>query len=546
MTRIVAALLGAAFFVWLAGWRLVSPLEYQWAMKFDWRIHFLGWHIFRGEPWGWPPGMLSGYYHAPDGTSIGYTDSLPIVAFLLKPFSSILPMPMQYLGVWIAGCFAAQGWWGVRLAALFTRSALAQLLAAMLLVLTPTLLNRAAHPALCAQWLLLWAIWLYLKWRPGDPVPLGSMAALGIVSGLVHPYLAVMVVSLLVALALRMTIEERGGQRMVAWLGVVASSVLMLLGWWASGMFVVPGTAMARPGLGRFSMNVLAVVTPSGWSAFLPAIPTAADGQGFEGFQYLGLGLLLTVTTAVVSAGFRANRRMLASLGPLVAVCAVQALYSLSPRVTFADHVIVDYSSSSLDRLAVFGVTGRFFWPAGYTLVVLAIGGILRGLPSRAAVGLLAAAVATQLADLHPAFQERLALTRSQDFHAWPSDPKSPVWAVALPHYDHIVLVNPLQCGPAPVTFELPAFLAGLYGLSVNVGEVARSSEPARAEYCADLDRAVTAGEVDDRSLYLVHPDHEARLRAKAPALRCGTVEGIRVCVTARSYQAWRDAAPFE
>jgi hypothetical protein len=222
------------------------------------------------------------------------------------------------------------------------------------------------------------------------------------------------------------------------------------------------------------------------------------------------------------------------------------ALYAVSPRVTIADKVIADYSSPALDRLAVFGVTGRFFWPAGYALIILSIGGILSRLPPRAAAGLLAAAVAIQLADLRPAFQERLALTREKEFHVWPSAPRSPVWAAALPHYDHIVLVNPLQCGPAPVTFELPAYLAGLYGLSVNVGEVARSSEPGRAKYCADLDHAVTAGEVDDRSLYMVHPVNEARLRANAPALRCGTVEGIRVCVTARSYQVWRDAAPFE
>jgi hypothetical protein len=546
LPAVVAALFGAAYFLGLAGWRVVSPLDYEWAMKYDWRIHFLGWHLFRGEPWTWPPGLISGYHHAPDGTSIGYTDSLPIVAFVLKPLSPILPMPMQYLGPWLTGCFAAQGWWGTRLAALWTRSAVVQLCVGVLLVLTPVLLNRAVHPALCAQWLLLWALYLYLKWQPRDPVPVRSMALLGAVSGLIHPYLAVMVLAMLAALAARVVIEAGGRSRLRGILGFAAAGLLIVLGWWGSGMFTVPGAAMARSGLGFFSMNLLAAITPTGWSAFLPPIPIGAGGQDFEGFQYLGLGLLAVVLTGALVSVRSFDGQRVRAVRPLLVVCGVLAFYALSPRITLADRVLVDYTSPGLERFAIFGVTGRFFWPAAYTMIGLAIGAILRELSTRNAALLLAAAIAIQLADLRPAYAERLTLTRRPDFHTWPGAPKSPVWAAALPHYDHLVLFNPLQCGPAPVTFELPAFLAGRYGLTVNVGDVARSSEPARARYCADLERALTGGQIDDRSMYLVHPDNEARLRANAPTLRCGTIDRIRVCVTARSYEPWRHAAPFE
>jgi hypothetical protein len=46
--------------------------------------------------------------------------------------------------------------------------------------------------------------------------------------------------------------------------------------------------------------------------------------------------------------------------------------------------------------------------------------------------------------------------------------------------------------------------------------------------------------------VYLVHPANEARLRVASPSLVCGTVDGIRVCVTSRSYQRWRGAAVFD
>ena len=58
---LVGALMGGLFFAWIAGARTINPAEVAWTMKLDWRIHFLGWHLFRSEPWHWPPGLLEGF-----------------------------------------------------------------------------------------------------------------------------------------------------------------------------------------------------------------------------------------------------------------------------------------------------------------------------------------------------------------------------------------------------------------------------------------------------------------------------------------------------
>ena len=67
----------------------------------------------------------------------------------------------------------------------------------------------------------------------------------------------------------------------------------MVTGWWLSGLFIVgePG-AYQLEGLGDFSMNLLAPLTPSGWSSVLPDLPVESSGQRYEGFLYLGLGVL--------------------------------------------------------------------------------------------------------------------------------------------------------------------------------------------------------------------------------------------------------------
>ena len=65
----------------------------------------------------------------------------------------------------------------------------------------PTLLIRIGHPALCAHWLLLWV--LVIAVREGAPrVRVSEWAVIGMLAGLVHPYLATMVLALLIAVAL--------------------------------------------------------------------------------------------------------------------------------------------------------------------------------------------------------------------------------------------------------------------------------------------------------------------------------------------------------
>lgn len=539
---IIAAggLLGGLFFLWISGLRIISPTEYGWVMQSDWRIHFLGWHFFRREPWQWPPGRIDGYFHAPDGTTIGFTDSIPLVAFLLKPWSGVLPDVFQYQGLWLLTCFVLQGAFGVLIARIWTPRPALQLLAGGLFVLMPTLLIRVGHPSLCAHFLVLWALSLY--WRtpppesprmPGTTSRLAAaQAALGLVAGLVHPYLAVMVLALLVALAVRTR----------ALGGLLAAVAAVVLGWWASGLFTAGGTAqLATEGLGYYSTNVLALLTPSGWSTLLPELPVASPGQTYEGFQYVGAGGLLLMGAALVVAAPRVRSLPWSATAPVLIVAALCAIYALSPRVTLADRVIVDLSSPALEPMAVFRATGRFFWPMAYLLMTLALAVLITRLGTRTAAVVLAAALAVQLVDLRQAHAARRATSRSAAFHGHQLPATSPFWAAALPHYDHMVMVNPPHCGEAPAPFEWPAFLAGRYGLTINAGEVARPDVVKMAAYCRALQERTRNGVVGDDTIYLVHHRfvEPFRMVAQAP-VRCSQADGISVCVTERSYARWR------
>jgi hypothetical protein len=288
-------------------------------------------------------------------------------------------------------------------------------------------------------------------------------------------------------------------------------------------------------------MNLLSPVTPSGWSTLLPEIPVGAGGQSYEGFQYLGAGGLLLVAVAIGLAGRHVRSLPWRSLWPIALGAGVCAVYALSPRLTLADHVLVDVSSSAPDALAIFRATGRFFWPMAYLVLTCSAALVLTRLAPRTAAILLTAAIILQFVDLDRAHAERRMTSRSEAFHGHRLKLQSPVWSAALPHYEHLVLLPSPQCGPGAIPFEWPAFLAGLHGLTINAGEVARPDTARMRAYCETLERDLAIGAVADDTMYLVTRPLAEGLNARSQMpLVCGEADGILICVTARSFESWR------
>ncbi|MGE3889444.1 MAG: hypothetical protein AB7H81_23685, partial [Vicinamibacterales bacterium] len=393
------------------------------------------------------------------------------------------------------------------------------------------------------QWLILWAIWLYVRHRPRHDVPFGQLVGIGVIAGLVHPYLAIMVLALEGALVARVWLEDGWRSAARAADGAALALVGVGAGWWASGLFSLPASALAREGLTTFSMNLLGPVSPNQWSALLPEQRIGAGGQGFEGFQYMGAGVLALIVVGLAVAAWRTPSGGWRPAMPLLAVSLALAAYALSPRVTFADRILVEYSTPWLERASVFRVTGRFFWPAAYSLLALALGVVVSRLRPRPASAILCAAVVLQAIDLTPGLSSRRAVAHGPASHRWSYPFTSPEWGAILAHYRHLALVLPPQCGTTPVSFEAAGHLASLHGLSVNTGEQSRWDDQATSDYCAEFRQRLTEGRFDDDTLYLLNPTYLENVR-KGDELACGELDGVVWCATARSHAPWRARAP--
>jgi hypothetical protein len=524
------ALTGAAFLAWMAG-ALLDPTGIEWLMKLDWVPHYFGWSYFRNEPWQWPPGTIRGYY-APLGSSIGLTDAIPLAAYLFKPFAAWLPQPFQYIGLWWLLCFTLQGAFGARLTARATPRPVLQVLGAVLFILIPTLLTRVGHAALCSHWLVLWALVIATRPAPSR-IRAVEWAALGLCAGLIQPYLAAMALPLLLATA----IDSADVPAMPRLRALAAAVAATLTGWWLSGLFVLSGEgSLAAGGLGYYSMNLLSPITPGGWSRVLPELPVAGDGQRYEGFQYLGLGVLALL---IVAAGLAAAARLgriprPGGVGRAVrVVVTLMALFAVSPTVTLGRATLIDLNGPIFAPLATFRSSGRFFWPLTYVLLGWALATVIRHLPPRAALAVVAAAVGLQVFDLQDAYATRRQTARDPSFQQWPQPFVSREWT-AVGAYRHLVLLPPPQCGVSPVPYEAAVRLAADHGLTVNAGVIARGDDGARRRYCQELDLQLKQGRLDTGTIYVAgDARREALGRASRGHATCRLIDGLTVCTTA-------------
>ena len=170
-TWLYGLIVGTAAFVYVTGGSIINPTNRDWLMLGDSAQHYLGWAFFRKTPmFQWPIGA-NPKLGLDFASSIVFTDSIPLAAFVFKPLSFVLPETFQYLGAWIWLCFVLQAVFGYVLLQRLVRDRALSALAGVLVVLSPVLSYRLVHQgyghiALVSHFLILAALVLYLDDGP--------------------------------------------------------------------------------------------------------------------------------------------------------------------------------------------------------------------------------------------------------------------------------------------------------------------------------------------------------------------------------------------
>lgn len=360
----------------------------------DFYQHAAGQLYFLREGWHWPL-LTVEKLNAPGGTNIAMTDSIPLEAILLKLLHPLFPNVQQGITLFLALCYTLQPVCAVfALRSMGERRLIPAIAVAVLTACFPTYLARIGHAALCAHWIILLALGLYFRCTSDKPSnsALGFFSALVPLTFLIHPYLMVMVAALLAAVPITRFVRERSGK---GWINATAATTLSALAVFLTGAFLHYWSGSSGGGYGFYSMNLASPFWPV-HSSLLPHVSSGsveATGGQYEGYQYLGAGVLLLMG---ISLAHNSVRTMLARL-PMRHTGLLLASVTLL-IIALSNRMYLFHTPILLTRFHVPGAdqmrsSGRMFWPVGYALLIGTVYAICRAFRRWGSAFLLAGAV---------------------------------------------------------------------------------------------------------------------------------------------------------
>ncbi|ESQ83473.1 hypothetical protein AEAC466_12420 [Asticcacaulis sp. AC466] len=447
---IAPLLLFAAFF----DLNVLNPTRILWLLDEDWGQHVLGWNAFRHMPW-------STFNHetllgAPVGNTIISTDSNPLFAFFFKTFRHWLPDNFQYIGPWFLFCVIMHFTFAYKLIRPHAPNRWAALGGAIALSALPMLYYRMRHDTLVAQWLILWGLHLFINVRD-DQLPAGKglgfvlswfrngakmrgYSALLFVTGLIHPYILFMVAAIWGGDCLKrffsgLSIVDRKLQARPWVLVDAVVRAVFTLAWAILALFIAgsftKGMSPGAGGFGYYSFPLDAWFNPvkPEFSSILKAWPLDG-GQSFEGYQYLGFGLIVLVVASAIlyftQPEARQSRSFIAALRPLTAPFIVLLLIAVSNHAQFYGYDVWKFKLPDELRgpAAVLRASGRLTWPITYLLIVTALVVLFKSRPKTIAIllPLVLVVQAYDIAGMSRAMRKATALAASTEkYHETPS-----------------------------------------------------------------------------------------------------------------------------
>jgi uncharacterized protein DUF6311 len=485
---ILGAFLGVTAFLLMYGPKILNPEFAEWLLQGDPAQHFLGWHFFRSEAWTFPVGAIRSYLF-PVGTSIVYTDSIPLVAIPLKLLSPLLPNIFQYEGIWALSCYLLQGLVASLLINRITSNLMLIGLGAIFFILSPILYFRAiGHNSLAAHWIILLALYLYFE--PDDFRNRFKWIILLSIAPAIHFYLLFMIFIVWIGYLWKSFLNRINDQSISLLLFFVISVLTIVIISWVEGAFVLGIDDTRALGFGYYSMNLLSPI----YLRYSPATP----GQ-YEGFNYLGLGLLALVVISIYEITRHQGFFRFSRDAPLMTVCLILLIFSLSNQITFSEYLLVWIPLPNfIEQLfSTFRVSGRMFWPVTYVGMIYSLAIIIKYNSLKRSIILLILSVSVQCIEFYPVYSSIPVGDRT-----WISPLRSKLWIELAKEYSHLTFIPPQTIGDQYIPFAL---LAVDHGMTLNVGYTARTNVNEGSQYKSNLLKAFAEGELLEDALYILN-----------------------------------------
>lgn len=405
----LSLLLGFVVFILILDIKILNPEYIDWLGSGDPMAGYLGWKFYRYGPHTFPWG-LNPNYGAEIGSSIVFSDSIPLMAMLLKSLSSYLPESFQYLGIWYLIALILQAFFGWMIVGLWDRDFGFRFLATLLLVFSPAMLSVVSYfAALSSHFLILAAIYLCLRHDERLRKFYWTLLLCASISITFYIFVMVFIMWISDLLDKRFIKKKISSLNLFIEFALVISAIFFTA--WQNGYFSILGgslgvaaTNIGRNGYGdaNQSLNLFSFFYFNGWSYIISNLPSYLKVE--NGFNYLGLGVIVGFAFLLYKFGRKLFMNAVSFIKAnmvLVISLVVMGFFAVSNNIRFG---IFEASFPLPENILLLAsplrTSSRMFWPLYYFLLLGLIWAIGRIRPHKSSLITLATIVFIQVIDL--------------------------------------------------------------------------------------------------------------------------------------------------
>mgnify|MGYP001326397539 CR=1 FL=1 len=538
-------------FLYFTGGTPINFVNNEWLSPGDSAWHWINWLFFKETSILQFPIFENYNYGMELSSSIAINDSLPIMALIFKPFSSILPFDFQYFGLWILICFIMQGQLGLILLRKITKNEFLSFIGACFFILAPPFLWRLwGHYSLMAHWLIILGIIIFFSTN----FNLKNWIFLLILTALVNAYILAIILSIFILdLIFRRSIGEFTKKESL--LIFFKTFSLLLLSLYVFGYFS-NGVSIGSGGYSLYRANLNTFFNDNNfWSYIMPDIGSIPND--YEGFGFLGIGMIILLVISLYEI-FR-NQSLINSIFTkkntyLLCLSLILFLFAITNKVTFGSNVLFEFDLPEVFKLVTRPLrsSGRMVWLIFY-LIYCAIFFILaRSKHIRVYKYLLPILLIVQILDTGAvASNFRFKMSDSRAYYLkpyinsndpaniaivktlnsfWDSPLTSPEWVNIKDNYDKIIYIYPKN---RPKNAYPLVYFAAKNKMATNFGYFSRYKGSKRDEIYSKIDETLNTSSYDINSIYvfdeLIDDKWKLTLQKCLPTDLCKVLDGYRV-----------------
>ncbi len=540
-------------------YEIIDPRNFSWFLKptitNDIQTHWISWEFFRHTEFFQFPFLINPQYGAGLNLSIFHTDSIPLMAFLLRMFDQFLPSDFQYFGIWTLLSFFLMIHFSTKLMNIFVQNKTLSLIFSIFFTISPLFITRVfTQQAVSSHWLIVAALYLYYKDSPRY-LPWGVLL---VISLLINGYVAAMVFAIFFAFTVRQYMVNKNYNLSHIYKLLFIFSIILLSAY-IFGLFSI-GKGIKEGGFDIYGSSLLAFINPlspvgfqsstnivSTHSIIMEVITSSYINFGswrqemkeVEGFAFLGTAALLSIL--IILFNFKKPTKLFKTKNihaPVLIIGLVLFAFALSNNIYLGNAKIITYSVPSIFEplVEVFRVCGRFNWVLYYLIIFFIFVRLSECLQPRLLHFILPLLILIQIFD-----SSRITSIYALELKSDPTYLKSngglekiklrdPIWEEIASKYDKIRMY-PIKNKPRNY-IEL-AYFASENNMSTNFGYFSRVNHTTEDIINSKLLEELENNKLSKKSIYIIRDSTlwESLQKSQNKANFLGVLDGYRVLV---------------